>query len=114
MLQSMQDGNTEWLQHRAEEVRLRTQTPQREGLDVPSHVLKHPVQVRLAAPTREFLVRTAQELGQTQSDVVADALECLREKRVQALMEEGYREIGASQRAAIEAGLAAALPIIPS
>jgi hypothetical protein len=79
-----------------------------------NHALKRPVQVRLDAPAREFLVLTAQERGQTQSDVVAEALECLKEQRVQALMEEGYREMGASQRDVIQAGLAAALPIIPS
>ncbi len=80
---------------------------------VTSHALKKPVQVRLAPATREFLVRTAEELGQTQSEVVTRALDCLREQRVEALMEEGYRKLGESQQAVVEAGLTAALPIIP-
>jgi hypothetical protein len=77
------------------------------------HALKKPVQVRLAGPARDFLVRTAQELGRTQSDIVAEALDCLRELKEQALMEQGYRQLGASQLAVVEAGLAAALPVIP-
>jgi uncharacterized protein (DUF1778 family) len=106
-------NNGRWLQHSCREARLRVSEPARRGRIVANNAVKRPVQVRLAASAREFLVHTAQERGQTRSDVVAEALECLREQRVQALMEEGYREIGASQRAVIEAGLAAALPVIP-
>ncbi len=75
--------------------------------------LKKPVQVRLPLSAREFLVQEARDRGQTQSEVVTDALDCLREQKLQALMEEGYRELGGSQRAVIEAGLTAALPLIP-
>ena len=78
-----------------------------------AHALKKPVQVRLSASVREFLAQTAKERGETKSEVVADALNGLREQRVEALMEEGYRKLGESQQAVIEAGLAAALPIIP-
>lgn len=78
-----------------------------------AHALKKPVQVRLSASVREFLAQTAKERHETKSEVVADALNGLREQRVEALMEEGYRKLGESQQAVIEAGLAAALPIIP-
>jgi hypothetical protein len=81
---------------------------------VAGHALKKPVQVRLAPAAREFLLQTAEELGCTQSEVVTVALDRLREQRVEALMEEGYRKLGEAQEAVIEAGLAAALPIIPS
>jgi hypothetical protein len=80
---------------------------------VTSHALKKPVQVRLEPAAREFLVQTAEERGQTQSEVVTEALNCLREQQVEALMEEGYRTLGESQQAISEAGLTAALPIIP-
>jgi uncharacterized protein (DUF1778 family) len=80
---------------------------------VTSHALKRPVQIRLTASAREFLVQAAEERGQTQSQVVTDALNLLREQRVEALMEEGYRRLGESQQAVIEAGLTAALPIVP-
>ncbi len=78
------------------------------------YALKKPVQVRLTGATREFLTRTAKESGRTQSDIVTEALECLKDQRTLALMEEGYRQMGASQSDLVEAGLAAALPIIPS
>ena len=77
------------------------------------HIAKAPVQVRLSAPVREFLAQAAKERGETQSQVVTDALNCLREQRVEALMEEGYRKLAESQLALVEAGLAAALPIVP-
>jgi Arc/MetJ-type ribon-helix-helix transcriptional regulator len=80
---------------------------------VTSHALKKPVQVRLPTSIEEFLAQTARERGETKSEVVTDALNCLREQRVEALMEEGYRKLGGSQQAAIEAGLTAALPVIP-
>ena len=80
---------------------------------MPSIASKRPVQVRLPADMDEFLSQTARDRRRSKSDVVIKALTCLREKQIDALMEEGYRKLGDSQRDVIQAGLDAALPILP-
>jgi len=78
-----------------------------------SEALKKPVQVRLPGWARDFVTEQARERRQTKSDVVIEALDCLRERQVEALMEEGYRALGDSQHDVVAAGLGAALPAIP-
>lgn len=52
-----------------------------------------PVQFRLPAWAREFLDARSRQSGTTKTEVVVEALECLREKELAALMAEGYREL---------------------
>ncbi|MDP2181311.1 MAG: hypothetical protein Q8K99_01910 [Actinomycetota bacterium] len=52
-----------------------------------------PVQFRLPAWARTFLEEQSRQAGTTKTDVVVEALECLREKETAALMAEGYREL---------------------
>jgi predicted transcriptional regulator len=78
-----------------------------------TQTLRKPVQVRLPDKVRDFLAQVARERCETKSDVVIDALNCLREQQIEALMEEGYRVLGDSQHDVVAAGLAAALPTIP-
>lgn len=52
-----------------------------------------PVQFRLPAWAREFLEEQSRQAGSTKTEVVVEALECLREKEMTALMAEGYREL---------------------
>jgi Arc/MetJ-type ribon-helix-helix transcriptional regulator len=78
-----------------------------------SEALRKPVQVRLPEKVRDFLTQTARERRESKSAVVIEALNCLREQQIEALMEEGYRALGDSQHDVVAAGLAAALPAIP-
>ena len=53
-----------------------------------------PAQFRLPRWAHEFLAQEAAATGTTKTDVVVEALETLKEKRFQDLMEEGYRVCG--------------------
>lgn len=52
-----------------------------------------PVQFRLPAWARDFLDERSRQVGSSKTEVVMEALECLREKEMAALMAEGYREL---------------------
>lgn len=52
-----------------------------------------PVQFRLPAWAREYLDEQSRQAGSTKTEIVVEALECLREKEMAALMAEGYREL---------------------
>lgn len=52
-----------------------------------------PVQFRLPTWAQEFLEEQSRLAGSTKTDVVIEALQCLREKEIAALMAEGYREL---------------------
>lgn len=52
-----------------------------------------PVQFRLPAWARDFLDEQSRQVGSTKTEVVVEALECLREKELAALMAEGYQEL---------------------
>lgn len=72
-----------------------------------------PVQVRLPEPVDDFLTGLAQELGESKTQIVVEALECLRQQRLERRMEAGYRELADEQGPIIAAGLSASLPTIP-
>jgi hypothetical protein len=72
-----------------------------------------PTQVRLPLWARDYIAERARLQQMTQKDVLVEAIELLRESEIEALMEEGYREIAESQSDVVEAGLAAALPAMP-
>ena len=72
-----------------------------------------PVQVRLPLSVDEFLTRLSLELGQSKTQIVVDALECLKQQRLDQSMAAGYRELADEQSQLVEAGLAASLTAIP-
>jgi hypothetical protein len=52
---------------------------------------RKPAQFRLPAWAKDFLAQEAAEQGVTKTQVIVDALECLKRARFEALLEEGYR-----------------------
>ena len=72
-----------------------------------------PVQVRLPEPVNAFLTELAHERHESKTDIVVEALECLRQHLLEQKMEEGYREIGDSQLEYVEAALKLASEVLP-
>ncbi len=72
-----------------------------------------PVQFRLPAWAREFLDEQSRRAGSTKTDVVVEALECLREKEVAALMAEGYRDLADFNAELAEESIGVALETLP-
>ena len=67
-----------------------------------------PSQFRLPVAAREFIDARAAERGITKTDVVLEALACLREREVEERMAEGYRFRAQQHRSLAEDGLLAA------
>jgi hypothetical protein len=72
-----------------------------------------PVQVRLPGPMDAFLTGLAAERGESKTQIVVEALECLRKHLLERRMEAGYRELAGEQDSLVSAGLEAALPAVP-
>ena len=72
-----------------------------------------PVQVRLPESADAFLTQLAAETGQSKTEIVVDALQCLQQRLLERRLETGYRELGGEQDALVRAGLSATLPTIP-
>jgi len=72
-----------------------------------------PVQVRLPGPVDDFLTALAHERGESKTQIVQEALECLRQQLLERRMEAGYRDMAGEQQQIVEAGLAASLSTIP-
>ena len=72
-----------------------------------------PVQVRLPVPVDDYLTGLAEERGESKTQIVVEALECLRQQLLERRMEAGYRELAAEHSQLVAAGLAASLPSIP-
>ena len=62
---------------------------------------------------RRFLTALAEERGETKTEIVVEALECLRRQLIERRMEAGYRDLADEERQLVTAGLAASLPTIP-
>lgn len=77
-----------------------------------SRMPARPVQVRLPEPVDAFLAALAQERGETKTEIVVEALECLRQQLIERRMEAGYRDLADEERQLVTAGLAASLPTI--
>jgi len=67
-----------------------------------------PSQFRLPAAARDFIAERAQERGITKTEVVLEALACLREREIEERMAEGYRFRAQEHRSLAEEGLLAA------
>lgn len=72
-----------------------------------------PVQFRLPAWAREFLDEQARLAGSTKTEVVVEALECLREKELAAAMAEGYRELADFNKQLAEETIGIAAETLP-
>lgn len=77
-----------------------------------SRMPTRPVQVRLPEPVDTFLTALAEERGETKTEIVVEALECLRQQLIERRMEAGYRDLADEERQLVTAGLAASLPTI--
>lgn len=71
------------------------------------------LQVRLPLDADEFLTTLARERGESKTQVVVEALACLREQLVERSMEAGYRELAGADDDLVRAALDAALETIP-
>jgi hypothetical protein len=83
------------------------------GAAVMSRTPTRPVQVRLPVPVDDYLTGLAQERAESKTQIVVQALECLRQQLLERRMEAGYRELAGEQGQLVAAGLAASLPTIP-
>jgi hypothetical protein len=84
------------------------------GAAVLSRTPTRPVQVRLPGPMDAFLTGLAAERGESKTQIVVEALECLRQQLLERRMEAGYRELAGEQDQLVAAGLAASLPTTPA
>lgn len=57
-----------------------------------------PYNFRLPPAAYEYLEEQAGDSGRSKTDVVVEALACLRERQREALMAEGYQELAAWNR----------------
>ncbi|MHB9004198.1 MAG: hypothetical protein ACYC6C_09050 [Coriobacteriia bacterium] len=72
-----------------------------------------PVQFRLPAWAREFVSEQSREAGTTKTEVIVEAIECLREKKLAALMADGYRELSELNSLMAEESVALASETLP-
>jgi len=89
--------------------------PADPGAALMSRTPTRPVQVRLPEPVHEFLTGLARDRGESKTQIVTEALECLRQQMLERHMESGYRDLARAQGRQgeiVTAGLAASLPAI--
>lgn len=72
-----------------------------------------PVNFRLPEWVIEFLGSRAEAQHQTKTQVLVDAVGCLRERELAALMEEGYRDRAEESLEMAETTLPAAVETLP-
>jgi len=82
-----------------------------------SRASTRPVQVRLPEAVDDFLTQLAAERDESKTQIVVEAIECLRRQVLERRLEAGYRELAEEQAGEqdklVRAGLAAPLPTIP-
>src|SRR5664280_2391612 len=86
--------------------------PMDPGAALMSRIPTRPVQVRLPEPVDEFLTGLARDRGESKTQIVTEALECLRQQLLERHMETGYRDLARAQGVQgeiVTAGLAASL-----
>jgi len=72
-----------------------------------------PFNVRLPMWAIEYLEERSAETGETKTQLVIDAISCLRAEHVRALMREGYEEMREIDRRMAEDDLAAGAKCLP-
>ena len=71
------------------------------------------VNVRLPAWASDFVNSRSAEYRVTKTQVIIEAISCLREEQVQALMREGYEEMSRTGQSLAEEDLAAVVESLP-
>lgn len=72
-----------------------------------------PANFRLPQWALDFLERTAEERQESKTQIVVEAVACLRDRELAMLMEEGYREMAEEARTLAEGSLSAAAETLP-
>lgn len=72
-----------------------------------------PANFRLPQWVIDFLERKAEEQQESKTQIVVEAVTCLRDRELAALMEEGYRELADDALEAAEAALPLAVGTLP-
>lgn len=72
-----------------------------------------PFNVRLPGWAADYLERRSLELGTTKTQLMVDAISCLRAAQIQALMTEGYGEMNEFDAALVGEGMAAGAECLP-
>jgi hypothetical protein len=72
-----------------------------------------PATFRLPQWVLDFLESRAEERRASKTEIVVEAVACLRDRELEALMREGYREMAEESRATAEASLPTAAETLP-
>ena len=72
-----------------------------------------PTQFRLPQAIAQYVEERSAREGTTKTAVVVEAISCLREREMEALMSAGYREMSDQSARPAEEGLAAADETLP-
>lgn len=72
-----------------------------------------PASFRLPQWVLDFLERKAEERQESKTQIVVEAVACLRDHESAMLMEEGYREMAQEARTLAEGSLSAAAETLP-
>ena len=72
-----------------------------------------PANYRLPQWAIDFIEREAEERRQTRTQIVIEAVACLRDRELATLMQEGYREMADESRDLAESNLPAAAETLP-
>ena len=80
---------------------------------MPTTLPNKPVNFRLPQWVIDFLETRAAETNETKTQVIVEAVACLRDREIAALMEEGYREMSEQSLSMAEESLPAAIETLP-
>ena len=72
-----------------------------------------PANFRLPQWVLDYLEHRAEERHESKTQVVVEAVTCLRDRELAALMEEGYREMAEDSLAMAEASLSSSVETLP-
>jgi hypothetical protein len=72
-----------------------------------------PANFRLPQWVLDFVEHRAAERNESKTQVIVEAVACLRDREIAALMDEGYREMAEETLATSEAALPAAIETLP-
>jgi hypothetical protein len=72
-----------------------------------------PVQFRLPGWARDYVEGRASAKGESKTQVVIEAISCLRSREMEELMKEGYLAMRETARGVAEEGMAAGAETLP-
>jgi len=93
--------------------RVHAQVDAREEMDMVTVVPSSSASFRLPPWVMEFLRQKTEERQESKTQIVVEAIACLRERELAALMEEGYREMAEENLSVAESSLPAAAETLP-